>query len=330
MNASRRLLGIVLLGIFAPGCTCYCPSPRMECWQMKWENGMASAGDWLMEQNCRYRTRNCQQSAALLAAFRNPCVGGMYTDGPMYAAGQACCSRRSGCCGNQCGVGCGNACGGGSCGFDSGCGQLVGCNSGCGGSWWGRWFPSSGSSGSCGAGGCGMGGCGMSGCGMGSGGMTGCGCGSNGWMSGASAGAPMMSQGAIQPGPMQNLAQMQSAPQMAAMPMAAPMQQAALPAYSPQAQTFAPAQPVVAQMQVVPQTPNMPMVQTTWRPIGMQNPLPQYFSQGPQSIPLNSAPMVSAGANVPMVMTPQAAVPVNTVNYGPVMQTAALPMVQAH
>ena len=325
MNASRRLLGIVLLGIFAPGCTCYCPSPRLECWQMKWENRMSCMSDWLMEQNCRYRTRNCQQSAALMAAFRNPCVGGMYTDGPMYAAGQACCSGRSGGCGNQCGGACGG-CGGGSCG--SGCGQLMGCNSGCGGNSWGSWLSGWGSSGGCG---CGSGGCGMSGGGMGGTGMPGCGCdGGNGWMTGASAGNPMLSQGSILPGPMQNLAQMQAGPQMAAMPMGAPVQTVAqMPAY-PQAQTFAPAQPVVAQMQVLPQTPNMAMVQTTWRPIGMQNPLPQFFSQGPQSIPLNSAPMLSAGTNMPMVVTPQAVVPVNTVNYGPAMQTAALPVVRAH
>jgi hypothetical protein len=166
---------------------------------------------------------------------------------------------------------------------------------------------------------------------MGSYGPGGCGCNANGWMTGASAGAPTMAQGSILPGPMQNLAQMQPAQQMAAMPMGAPVQPTAqLPAYYPQAQTFAPAQPVVAQMQVVPQNPNMPMVQTTWRPIGMQNPLPQYFSQGPQSMPLNAAPMMSAGPNMPMVVTPQAAVPVNTVNYGPVMQTAALPVVRAH
>ena len=318
MNASRWLLGIVLLGIFAPGCTCYTPSPRMECWQIGWENRMASAGDWLMEQNCRYRTRNCQQSAALMAALRNPCVGGMYTDGPMYAAGQACCSRCRGGCGNQYGPACGGCCGGsGSCG-GGGCGTLVGCNSGCGSSGWSSWLSGWGSS----SGGCGMGGCGMSGAGMG-----GCGCGGNGWMTGASAGAPAMAQGSILPGPMQNLAQMQSAPQMAAMPMAAPVQTVApMPAYP---QTFAPDQPV-AQMQVVPQTPNMPMVQTNWRPIGMQNPLPQLFTQSPPSIPLGSAPMMGAGTNIPMVVTPQSAVPVNTVNYGPVMQTAALPVVQAH
>ncbi|HVW00874.1 MAG TPA: hypothetical protein VHB77_11060 [Planctomycetaceae bacterium] len=318
MNVSRRLLGIVLLGIFAPGCTCYCPSPRMECWQMKWENRMACMNDWLMEQNCRYRTRNCQQSAALMAALRNPCVGGMYTDGPMYAAGQACCSRCRGRCGNQCGVGCGNACGGNACGGS--CGDLLGCNSGCGSSGWGSWLSGWGSSGGCGSGGCGMGGCGCNG--------------NAGWMTGASAGAPMLSQGAIMPGPMQNLAQMQTVPQMQTvaampaygpMPMSAPVQTvAALPAY-PQVQTFAPAQPV-PQMQVIPQ----PQAQTGWGPIALRNPLPAFYPQQPQSIPLSSTPMMGAGAGMPMVVTPQASVPVNTVNYGPVLQTAALPVVQAH